>query len=800
MKKINKKGQVFVIIVLIFTTIALYTLVVGMNQKYNTKIKNNVDTTIGTYASIVVKSYQEQEAGLLYLDNAAKIALTNAIIKTAEKGGVYKNNCGTSTYNLWNTETQKCPPEYEETLKQEFNNALGEKLANFKNYQLQSNHFITINQNKEILELKGETNNKVRIAMTGKGEIEQATTITETDKTIISTETIKRIEQYDSIIQQAAHTNQVEDSLIKAIITQESKGEPKAISQFGAAGIMQFINSTGNLYLGPDVKVFPFTCKNNYCEADNTKVYIEDPRFDPEKAIPAGAHLLSNLRNLKAFRDLTQAPIFTIAAYNAGEAPIMLAILKTGKKDPTWEEVEAYITKETLKKIPYYNTPFWTEPWIDKNSQVQPPRIESKPEEIKTYVERVKGYFVAWGGLDLKSPTTIGYFEFGQNFKTQTKYNLSVYEELKLFADKVTIECNDDVSNCLNNQIIEFNKNHNIKLLNIHECEEGSTQVFYDFIENLQDCTQSWGDNCKCQITEDYNEQEIKELKNSYELNFEIKNIDRPIDTLQTALFEVKLIKPEEKTLDFEIEQVSFWNPKTISFKIENEITNQKITFIDQVSNSHEITDFNKIYLVRKDNSFSIWTDSKFSEKLRAPDKTPIEIQYNCSVAKKVFRLCAVTNEELKNVKEENNKKIITTEPTKIKFALSLKDIIPPKEVEQPEITSNKEEITLSWIQKDINDLTLYKIMMTDTTTSTKSLIGEFYKENEEEKTNLKEEEKLYYKEINNEEKKYEITINKIKHKIQEDKEYSFNIIAIDNFQNENIGTNINLNIEPQKI
>ncbi|NQU98107.1 lytic transglycosylase domain-containing protein [Candidatus Woesearchaeota archaeon] len=770
----NKKGQVFVIIVVVFTALALYTMVAGMNQKYNSKIKSQIDATVGRYASLTINAYQEQEAGMLYLDNAAKLSLSRALIEAGNNGGLEDNECGNSAYNLWNSETESCLPEQEKEFKKIFSRVLGEELTGFNKFPISNKHFLTMSQKGEELEVIGETNEKIRIALTLDGDVKEAGDI-ETRE--IPPEAIARINQYDSIIQQASHEHQVEEALIKAIITQESLGDAKAVSPTGAAGIMQFTSRTAKDYFESEVEPITPVCQLNHCEPDNTRVYIEDPRFDPVKAIPAGAKYLSVLRNNKEFRELSQAPIFAVASYNAGSGPIILALLKTKKDDPVWEEVTAVISPDTLKQFDPYKS------WSDE-------QVNNKIDEIKTYVERVRGYFVAWGGLDLRSPTTTGFFEFGQNFKTSTEYNLSIYEELKEFAQETIDECKDNVSKCLDNKMSEYNKEHDTELLHLHDCEEGAERVFYDFIENLQDCTYSWGDNCKCKITEEYSEDEIKAgLKEDYRITFSEKIVPQSMVATPKLFFEVEMAEPKELKAEFSIEDTNFWAPEEYLFEYNKELENKRITFYDQLSgNRHELEDFNKLFLVKRNNKLSLWVDSEFSEKFRTAVQTPSEIPNECTVAKQTFRICAKTTDKLPVVKENNNRKELVYEEAKIKFALTLIDETPPAKVKNLNVQRSDSRITITWEQENIDDLVLYKASYYNTATN-EQLIGEFYKEQAEENIAIKEKNKLYYEGLPNTEIKYYLEIEKSEFNIQDDTGYTFKIAAIDNFQNKNTGT-----------
>lgn len=115
---------------------------------------------------------------------------------------------------------------------------------------------------------------------------------------------------FDHIIARAADETGVPFEMIRAVIGAESAFKPQAYSGADAAGLMQFIESTAAAYgLSPD------------------------DRYDPEKAIPAGAKLLRDLRN--QFGNWPEA----LAAYNAGPGNVTsgrwLSIPETRNYVPT---------------------------------------------------------------------------------------------------------------------------------------------------------------------------------------------------------------------------------------------------------------------------------------------------------------------------------------------------------------------------------------------------------------------------------------------------------------------------------
>lgn len=122
--------------------------------------------------------------------------------------------------------------------------------------------------------------------------------------------------EIENIIQKAANKHGVDPALIKAIITQESGFNPKAVSHAGASGLMQLMPKTAR-GLG-----------------------ITNP-FDPEQNVEAGTKYIKSLLN-NYNGNLTMA----LAAYNAGPGNVA----KYGGVPP-FQETQNYVKKVTA----YYN-------------------------------------------------------------------------------------------------------------------------------------------------------------------------------------------------------------------------------------------------------------------------------------------------------------------------------------------------------------------------------------------------------------------------------------------------------------
>jgi soluble lytic murein transglycosylase len=141
---------------------------------------------------------------------------------------------------------------------------------------------------------------------------------------------------YWDSVERAAQKSSVDPYLIAAVIREESRFDPNAVSQAGAIGLMQLMPSTAQR-LKRDV---------NVDIAGTADIY------DAEKNITLGAHYLSILLD-----EFNKAP-FAIAAYNAGENALKRWLARSNNKDLD-EFIEEITYKETRKYVKKVLKSYW---------------------------------------------------------------------------------------------------------------------------------------------------------------------------------------------------------------------------------------------------------------------------------------------------------------------------------------------------------------------------------------------------------------------------------------------------------
>ena len=150
---------------------------------------------------------------------------------------------------------------------------------------------------------------------------------------------------------------------LKYLAVVESGLKPQAMSRVGAAGLWQFMPSTGKVYgLKYD--------------------YFRDERMDPEKSTVAACKHLKTL--YKTFGDWELA----IAAYNCGRGNVRRAIRRSGYKRNFWD-IYRYLPRETRSYLPQFVAITYMFEYADEHNLVTRNRRNAIPADTLLFSQFV---------------------------------------------------------------------------------------------------------------------------------------------------------------------------------------------------------------------------------------------------------------------------------------------------------------------------------------------------------------------------------------------------------------------------
>ncbi|MFA5797774.1 MAG: peptidoglycan DD-metalloendopeptidase family protein [Candidatus Woesearchaeota archaeon] len=131
----NKKGQVFIVGIVIAVSVALISAFILLGYYFKDK---TTDEHLGTYQSGMIDSVIEGDQAFIYIDETANYASSEALDMFAKNGAVsvlpsngeedYGPKCGMYVYNLWTSEQKECIPQTEESFSGYLDDAMNARL------------------------------------------------------------------------------------------------------------------------------------------------------------------------------------------------------------------------------------------------------------------------------------------------------------------------------------------------------------------------------------------------------------------------------------------------------------------------------------------------------------------------------------------------------------------------------------------------------------------------------------------------------------------------------------------------
>jgi len=363
------------------------------------------EQNIGEISVGLIAKYNDGEKYLLYLDKSSKYAAFDSVYELGMNGGAGENDkCKkVDGYIIW---TKDCGPNkdnlmnyFEKNLKKYINSAYSVNELNY-DYDFESNgNANTINGlSRKTLSL--QVGNKIVKEEIAEEEKQPYSQIKEG--------------AYKELINKYAEQNKIDPVVLKCMAWQESRFDPMAVSDAGAAGLMQLMPATAkengikkifnNVVCGIKTK-----CGKTYAALLRNAKKEDDERFDPEKNIKAGSNYFKKMLNM----------------FN-GNVKLALAAYNTGPKRDCLTKNLASCSAETQKYVSE----------IDKCMQGKG--------------NKITGNAINEGSEEL---ITVGTYEINDSFSISFKYDFSDYERIH-DAVGSKIDCfKDDYENCLKDEL-----------------------------------------------------------------------------------------------------------------------------------------------------------------------------------------------------------------------------------------------------------------------------------------------------------------------------------------------------------
>lgn len=196
---------------------------------------------------------------------------------------------------------------------------------------------------------------------------------------------------YKPLIEHVTQNNPEESALLAAIIYAESRGNPKAVSATNCVGLTQLSKGASKGIRVPDYHLFAEDCDllENTCyilyQDKNGKI-IKDNRDIPYPAIYGAYALLNQLTKTinKSFPRTSSHDKrkIKLLAYNAGLDTVFNAKSKTGKRSPSWKDLQLVLTQELIQEsLGHFS-------YFSENTE----RATHKVKEIANFIKKVESY------------------------------------------------------------------------------------------------------------------------------------------------------------------------------------------------------------------------------------------------------------------------------------------------------------------------------------------------------------------------------------------------------------------------
>jgi len=480
----------------------------------------------------------------------------------------------------------------------------------------------------------------------------------------------QKVLKYDDHIEKYGEMYGVDPDLIRAVMTQESGGDPNVISVANAHGLMQIVPKY-HLYGS-----YP-TC--NACGA-----YKESDLMDPEKNVCCGAKILSD--NYK--RSGSTKTYKCQGRYR----------LYSG-----WE----YAVRE-------YNG------W-GCSAYPDPDYVERVMEYYEAY-SKCKGSIVRMSGIKEKifsDPYTEGIsYDIAPHFYHETGYDVNDYKTIVNNMRKMLDICSDegvDTKRCITEELTKYNGDE-LKY-KLGGCDYGNTRLFYDLVELYTTCLNSMDTDCRCEHF--FNTDPAKNLAN-YLIDdhiFVFKDGVMESDGQKIAFDKPYVIKNGALGTEQTDLEVIFNYGSDGSFEgTELDLGGSGdgiLGWLKDLITADPDMDHLKLY---KDTDGHV----AFVQETYSSDST-YQDKKECTLSSKYYRFCVESDDTVLAYDSVVDKTDLF--PVRYKFALFINDN-PPSAITELRADDNKnaeESMVLMWKKSDASDIAKYIIYYGDLTTDVPS-------------------------------------------------------------------------------
>lgn len=715
--KRNKKAQVYIVFVVLFTVIALTYALVSLNDVKNIKDSNGNDLVIGTKQSAVFAAIQDGDSVNLFVQKAAEISasatldsiqrscLTNQDLEPPSD--MLKSPCGKYVYPLWSNAEKICLPNCQQAFIDTFTqdlSARADAYSELTGVSIPKFYDFNLTLYKDYFVLKGLSSTKTQFKVLDMSERPLTSTIDVQENSLApeigpepgkpsdfaspvpassgagagsqaslcsafkGQKSIQQTAQdFGPYVKQAAAQYGVPECIIYGIIYTESRGDPCAVSPKGAVGLMQMLPPASK-----DVGLSVPSTTNPYSISPN------DPRLDPQTNIGAGTKYFGLVKSYMrsgvctVYRCSSSCRSCGTSCSESGCSGVCSNCLRDYSYDDE-NVIRAYnagagtVTKNLVEGKS-----------LTAEAQAYPGKVLSNANEFRrlglcadasgqiTDNTAPESGSEGTGAVDVTGGTDyallvndLGTYSFNTGFTVPVYKKLdNPLEPLTTWFESTWNECQDEPGECIKTKVSEFNAKTDadakFTLYFADQCEGEDSRLFYDFMESFEDCFSNGKYGCSCRF--DFSKAvSRKDLRIVFEL-----------DTGIVSLF----TKETDGTKDV-LKQIA---THTLSYgKIKPMLSDQKyyIYLLDFDEKTRELKDA-KLASFKEGDATGL--DTHFSEDYKVVKITKIsqtEGQFvendlvGCPYSKDKFRLCAKP--------KSGNPELFP-----IKFALQLRDKAPP--------------------------------------------------------------------------------------------------------------------------